>query len=312
MRREIKWPDGHDFAFTVIDDTDGATVENVKPVYDYLISHGILTTKTCWVYPSRDDIYTGQCLQDKEYLEFLRYLKRSGVELGFHNAGSGGFRREETLAALKEYREKLGEYPSLHINHSNNVENLYWGAERFSLLVRAIYKLRRSEIKSYGTDPKSEYFWGDFAKEHLRFIRNRTFNDINTLKADPRLVYRETGKKEYSNYWFSSSDGMRLAPFLRLLTKENIDRLASEHGCCIVYTHFAYEFVDNGILNEDFKKTIDYIASRNGWFVPASTVLNYVLEDREYAPSRLYEIRKDCKWLLERMVKKQKGNWNVD
>ena len=304
MKREIKWPDGHDFAFTVVDDTDGATVGNTKPVYDYLIAHGILTTKTCWVYPPRDKIYTGQSLQDKDYLDFLLYLKENGVELGFHNAGSGGFLREETLQALEEYKEKLGDYPTLHINHSNNVENLYWGAERFSPLVRAIYKLRKSGVKSLGTDPKSPYFWGDFAKAHFRFIRNRTFNEINTLKADPHLVYRETGKESYSNYWFSSSDGMRLSAFLKLLTKDKIDRLIREHGCCIVYTHFAYDFVDDaGNLNPAFKEIIDYVSSKNGWFVPASTLLNYVLADREYKPSKAYEAAEDIKWLLQRATK---------
>ena len=303
--RKITWPDGHDFAFTVVDDTDGATVENVKPVYDYLISHGVLTTKTCWVYPSRDNVYTGQCLQDPEYLEFLLDLKKKGVELGFHNAGSGGYTRQETLRALEEYKDLLGDYPTLHINHSNNIENLYWGAERFTPLVKFIYNLRRSVIKSLGTDPQSEYFWGDFAKEHFRFIRNRTFNETNTLKADPRLVYRETGKQQYSNYWFSSSDGMRLSPFLELLTKEKIDRLIDDHGCCIVYTHFAYDFVDdNGNLNQDFKDTIDYLSSKNGWFVPVSTILNYVLKDEEYIPSRSYEAKMDLKWLFERINKK--------
>lgn len=304
MKRTIKWPDGHDFAFTIVDDTDGATVDNIKPVYDYLISHGILTTKTCWVYPSKDNIYTGQSLQDKEYLDFILDLKEHGVELAFHNAGSGEFRRSETLNALEEYKAKIGKYPSLHINHSNNIENIYWGANRFTSLVRVIYKCKRSEIKSLGTDPNSDYFWGDFVKNNIRYIRNRTFNETNTLRVDPRLVYRETGKEEFSNYWFSSSDGMHLENFLRLLTKAKIDQLAFEHGCCIVYTHFAYGFVDNdGNLNQEFKNAIDYLSSLNGWFVPATTLLDYVLKDREFDISRAYESIMDLKWLIQRISK---------
>lgn len=304
MKRNIVWPGGHDFAFTIVDDTDGATVKNTKPVYDYLISHGLLTTKTCWVYPSRDEVYTGQCLQDSDYLSFLLYLRDSGVELAFHNAGSGGFKRAETLRALEEYKEKLGAYPKLHINHSNNTENVYWGANRFSPAVKAIYTLGRSGIRSLGSDSGSEYFWGDFVKEHIKYIRNRTFNETNTLKVDPRLVYRETGKDEYSNYWFSSSDGMRLSAFLKLLSREKVDRMIAEHGCCIVYSHLAYDFVgENGSLNEDFKRTIDYISSKNGWFVPASDILDYVLADREYPPSKTYETKMDFKWLLQRMAK---------
>ena len=32
MNKKIQWPDGKDFAFTVFDDTDFATLKNVKKV----------------------------------------------------------------------------------------------------------------------------------------------------------------------------------------------------------------------------------------------------------------------------------------
>ncbi|MBR4173195.1 MAG: hypothetical protein IKR46_02360, partial [Clostridia bacterium] len=144
---------------------------------------------------------------------------------------------------------------------------------------------------------------GDFFKEHIKFVRNRTFLETDTLKADKRLVYRETGK-EYSNYWFSSSDGMRLKSFLKLLTKEKVDRLIENGGCAIVYTHFAYDFVgEDGQLNKEFEKTIDYISSKNGWFVPASELLEYVLKDNDFEPSKCYERKMDMKWLLQRILK---------
>ena len=304
MSRKIIWPQNADFAFTVVDDTDGATVENIKPVYDYLYSKGIITTKTCWVFPPRSDAYTGECLADENYREFLKDLKSKGFELGFHNAGSGGFKREETLEALEIFRDTFGEYPKMHINHSNNIENIYWGSKRFSPIISKIYSIFRKQIKSLGTDESSEYFWGDASKKHFKYIRNRTFNNVNTLKADPRLVYPETGKEKYSNFWFSSSDGMRLKPFLNLLTKEKIDKLVAEKGCCIVYTHFAYDFIDeNGNLNEDFKQCIDYIASKNGWFAPASEILDYVLDNKSYKPFKFYEMRKDFRWFFERIMK---------
>lgn len=299
--RKIKWPENYDFAFTIVDDTDGATVKNVKPVYDYLYEKGIITTKTCWIYPSRDDVYTGECLEDENYKEFLLDLKEKGFEIGFHNAGSGGFKREETISAFEKFKDVFGDYPHIHINHSNNVENIYWGNKRFSGPVKWIYKLARGQIKSLGDNEQSEYFWGDVCKKHIKYIRNRTFNGVNTLKEDSRLVYEEKGKEKYSNYWFSSSEGMRLEPFLKLLTRKNVDKLIEEKGLCIVYTHFAYDFVDeNGNLDEKFKKTIDYIASKNGWFVPAGEILDYVLENKEYKPSKFYEIIKDIKWFFER------------
>ncbi len=32
----LKWPLNKDFAFTIIDDTDNSTVQNIKPIYDFL------------------------------------------------------------------------------------------------------------------------------------------------------------------------------------------------------------------------------------------------------------------------------------
>lgn len=302
--RKIKWPNNCDFAFTVIDDTDGATVDNVKPVYDYLYEKGIITTKTCWVYPPRDSVYTGQCLEDEAYKNFLLELKEKGFEIGFHNAGSGGFKREETISGFEKFKDVFGAYPRLHINHSNNIENIYWGSNRFSGIVKWIYKIKRGHVSSFGHAESSEYFWGDICKENVKYIRNRTFSGINTLKEDRRLVYKEKGKEKFSNYWFSSSDAMRLKPFLKLLNKKNVDKLEKEKGLCIVYTHFAYDFVDeNGNLSEEFKKTIDYIASKNGWFVPAGEILDYVLENKEYKPSKMYEAIQDIKWFAGRIFK---------
>ena len=305
MGRKIEWPKGCEFAFTIVDDTDGATLQNIKPVYDYLYSKGILTTKTCWAYPPKDTLYKGQCLQDREYKEYLQELKEKGFEIGFHNACSGGCLREETIAAFEDFREAFGAYPILHINHGDNVDNIYWGAYRFSGLVRKVYQAFRKNVQSYGHKEDNHYFWGDVCKERIRYIRNRTFNGINTMKEDGRMVYRETGKDAYSNYWFSSSDGMRLKPFLKILTKKNIDKLVRQKGCCILYTHFAYEFVDEqGNLDEGFKAAIDYLAEQKGWFVPASTLLDYILQDKEYKPSAMYELWLDIKWLVERVIKR--------
>lgn len=44
----IPWPDGKRFAFTIFDDTDHQTLENVPPVYDFLSDLGLRTTKSVW------------------------------------------------------------------------------------------------------------------------------------------------------------------------------------------------------------------------------------------------------------------------
>ncbi len=306
MKRRIEWPGGHAFAFTVVDDTDGGTLANIKPVYDYLWEKGLRTTKTCWPFPPKDsEKYKGECLQDRDYAEYLRELEAKGFEMAFHNAGSGGHTREETLAGLELFRETFGHYPRMHINHANCPENMYWGASRFHWPVSSIYRRVAPHVKSYGHVEDSEFFWGDACKEHMTYMRNRTFNGLNTLKEDQRLVYPECGKGKYSNDWFSSSDGMNVERFRKIMTRKNIDRLIREGGCCILYTHFAYRFVDEtGALDPTFREAIDYISQQNGWFAPASEILDYVKQNKSYAPSKWYEWRKDIKWLIERVNNK--------
>lgn len=121
---QIQWPNNKKFAFTIVDDTDNGTIENTKPVYDFLYEHGITTTKTVWVYPPRD-AYTGGSLLDDDYLEFILDLQQKGYEIGLHNVGSGKFNRNEIIEGIEIFKEKLGLYPSLHINHASNIDNIY-------------------------------------------------------------------------------------------------------------------------------------------------------------------------------------------
>ena len=43
----VEWPEGRSLAFTVFDDTDHATLENVSPVYAFLRESGFRTKKSC-------------------------------------------------------------------------------------------------------------------------------------------------------------------------------------------------------------------------------------------------------------------------
>lgn len=305
---KIKWPNNKKFAFTIVDDTDNGTVKNIRPVYNFLHKHGIITTKTVWVYPSRDK-FTGNCLLDDEYLSFILDLRDKGYEIGLHNVGSGKFTRKEIIRGLDLFNEKLGFYPMLHINHSSNIDNIYWGNERYQFILRSIFRMiYREKRKFYGSDINSKYFWGDICKEKIKYIRNYVFNDINTLKIDSLMPYIDKNKERHSNYWFSSSDGHSVEEFNTLLTKENVDKLECEGGACIVYTHFASNFIDSkGNLNKEFVSNIKYLSSKNGWFVPASTMLDYLLSQREnHYVSKAYLAGLDLRWIVDRIVKKLK------
>jgi hypothetical protein len=106
MNHNVTWPFGAKFAFSIFDDTDNATVANCKPVYDYLIEKGLLTTKSVWVYPPRGG-YLGGSLSDPDYLKWVESIDSAGVEVGLHNVGDGEFSREEIISGLGELRWSL-------------------------------------------------------------------------------------------------------------------------------------------------------------------------------------------------------------
>lgn len=306
----IKWPQNKKFAFTIVDDTDKVSVQNVKPVYEYLYKSGIITTKTVWGLGSRDQ-YGGQSLSDNEYKEFIKDLSNKGYEIAFHGAGSGDFNREEVLQSLNLINEVVGYYPTLHANHAHNSDNLYWGSKRFSFPINYIYNFirmvtKRKNIVSLGDKENSHAFWGDFSKKNIKYIRNRVYSGLNTIEVDKYMPYKEKSKEKFSNYWFSSSDAYDCNAFIKLLSKENIDKLVDENGCAIIYTHFAYGFVDeNGNLNEEFKNCIDYLSNQNGWFAPATKILDFIKSKRniEYI-SNIKSLYLDIIWFKERLIRK--------
>ncbi len=306
----MRWPEGKRFAFSIFDDTDNATVQNVKPVYDFIKQLGFRTTKSVWVYPPRGR-FKGSCLQDHDYLDWILKLQSNGFEIALHNVGDGFFSKREIIEGLDSFRDLVGQYPICHTNHVSNPDNIYWLKDRFewpfSLVYGLFFRLRygRSPI-SEGNDENSRCFWGNVAKRNINYIRNYTFTGINTLHFDPKMPYRVNRKGKYSNLWFSSSDGHTVIEMNDLLRPERVDQLEQEAGACIVYTHFASGFVDaKGKLNSTFMRQMEYLASKDAWLTPVTPLLDHLLSrgtDRD--PGYLYRAGRDCVWLMERIQKR--------
>lgn len=298
----MTFPDGKRFAFTIVDDTDSATVESVRPVYDLLASRGLRTTKTVWVYPPTvDDELAGQSLADDAYRDFVQELARQGFEIALHGVRHGGAKRDEIERGLDRFREVVGTYPRMHINHASNIDNLAWGHKRFGLL-RWVYRLRSKE-RFEGDCPGSPHYWADLAERHIDYVRNLTFGTLNTRRADPFFPYRYRRTPGWA--WFSGSDAADADAAARLLTREAIDRLEAQGGVAIVYAHFGKGFVTGGRVDTRFVRAIDELASRPGWFVPASTVLDHLVQQRGAGVPTLGFIRRsmlELKWLFGKLV----------
>ncbi len=109
----------------------------------------------------------------------------------------------------------------------------------------------------------------------MKYVRNFTFRDIDTLAACPWMPYHDPARP-FVDRWFASSEGADVDAFVRCASEANQDRLEAGGGACIMYTHFAAGFVRDGRLDPRFESLMRRMARRNGWFVPVATLLDHL------------------------------------
>lgn len=279
----MELPEDKKFIFTIVDDTDDAFTETIKPIYELLYNNGLMITKTVWVYPVRDvGVSKGDSLQDKEYKEFVLDIKAKGFEIALHNVGSGHYVRDEIVSGLEEFKEIIGDYPHLHVNHSYNPDNIYCGSKRFSFPLNLVVKKMYSHYNNFFGEIKgSKHFWGDLHKKHIKFSRNYEIDDINTYKKNPYMPYTDKAYQEFCNYWYSSTFASNQWMFKKMVNKKSIDKLEKEGGVCILYTHLGY-FFKNGKIDEHFKETIEYLGSKkSGLYAPVTEVMGILAKNKK-------------------------------
>jgi hypothetical protein len=275
----LAFPHGKRFAFTVVDDTDVATVQNVAPVYALLERLGMRATKTIWTMPCAEgskNFSSSQTLEDAEYRTFVVDLQRRGFEIASHGATMESSTRERTAAGLERFRAVLGAYPRVHANHAANGENLYWGPARVDAppLKRLLRSL--SGASYYQGDVEgSPYWWGDLCERHITYVRNLTFAEINLLRVNPTMPYRDPSRPLVP-WWFSATDAEDAEAFCQLISPARQERLEREGGVCIVATHFGKGFVRDGRVVEAFREHLETLARRPGWFPTVGDLLDWL------------------------------------
>ncbi len=305
--RSFQFPAGKKFAFTIVDDTDAATVENIRPVYEFLYESGLRTTKTVWVLPTNNaDEWAnrGDSLRDSAYREFIIDLRDRGFEIASHGARGGSSRRAESLAAMNEFEEIIGYYPKIYINHFENKDDVYFGKDKLTFgLYRWLYSLYPSAVGFEGHIETSEFFWADFLRRHVEYVVNFSFDEVNLLKVNPEMPHH-LPEKPYVRYWFHTSDGGVVERFNELLRKGNLDRLEEEGGVSIVYTHLGSGFYVDGQLNATFQQRITDLVSREGWFVTASEILDFLRQQPGHDGELTLreKLRIETIWLWEKVL----------
>jgi hypothetical protein len=303
----VPWPDGKRFAFTVFDDPDGQTVEMGKRVYGALADLGFRTTRGVWPgRPVRTPNSKGDACDNLEYRRHTQDLQALGFEVGYHNHTKHSSTRHEIISGLDAFRDYFGHDPIAMANHYN-ADAIYWGPARLTAPVRAVYiaaTVGRTNGRHFGHVPGHPSFWGDVCRARVRYCRNFVFANINTLDACPWMPYYDDSKP-LVNAWYASTEGSNAVRFLDALSEANQDRLEEEGGACIMYTHFGHGFVDDGgTLSPRFVQLMRRLSEKGGWFVPVSTLLDYLRAQRGVTElpaqhRRLLEIR----WLWEKLFR---------
>jgi hypothetical protein len=289
MRRSsvarLTYPDGKKFAFAIIDDTDVATVANVRPVYRLLERLGMRVTKTVWPLGCPEGspkFQSSETLEDPDYRAFVVDLQRRGFEVTWHGATMESSTRDRTLRGLDCFRQVFGSYPRLHANHAYNRENLYWGASRIDAwLLKSVYG-RLDEVPAdhyQGHVEGSPFWWGDLCARHISYCRNLNFNEINLARINPSMPYHDAARP-LVDLWFSAADADGCHEFNELLRSEHQEQLERERGFCIVATHFGKGFARNGRVNSVTRQRLEALANRPGWFPSVGELLDWLRAQR--------------------------------
>jgi hypothetical protein len=296
MRKKLRYPNGAEFAFTILDDTDDSTLSNTKPVYDLLHELGVHTTKTVWALDTTPEnkgpYFYGQTLADPAYLDWIRELARNGFEIASHNATMGSSIREDSIKALDFIEQEVGQKVRLHCNHGQNKENLFWGYKRYnSPLIRRLLELF-TKYYSYpsfeGENPSSPYYWGDIASNKLSYLRAFAFRQLNGMHIPPGRPFSDS-RKLTGPLFFNTTDAPTIGVFNKLVNPGSIDQLRKQNGWAIISTHIGKGFYWKNQLNKDFTNTMKYMASLPGWFVPVSEMLDFLKQETGSAELTGYE-----------------------
>ena len=266
---------------------------------------------------NKEPFNLGATCADQDYLSWLQQIQQFGFEIGYHMTTYHTSLREEIKDGLEKFHQFFGCYPSSMANHLGCCENIYWGDYRFTGLNQFVYNLLtgyRQHKKYRGHVEGDPHFWGDVCRDKIKYVRNWTFSDIDTMKACPIMPYHDP-QRPYVNYWFACCKGGNVELFNSCMAEFNQDRLEQEGGACIMYTHFAFGFSENGRLNPRFRALMQRLSEKNGWFVPVTTLLDFLMD--HYGNNTITDADRKClerRWLrrriwqgLHELVRKNRG-----
>ena len=76
--------------------------------------------------------------------------------------------------------------------------------------------------------------------------------------------------------FFNTTDASDVSVFNKFVNIDSIDKLRKQKGWAIISTHLGKGFYRGNRLDPEFKRSMEYLASLPGWFVPVSQLLDFI------------------------------------
>ena len=248
--------------FSLTNDPDHGLTKDYAPILRGLAERNIFVTTAvfCTIRDDSSDLakhcYRGetQSLEDPEYRDLILEARDLGHEIAYHGYSQVSDTREEFLLGLELFKEVIGAYPKVYIEHGGHPDRHPLGM------------CKKENLAVEGRDTSSRYYIEDVVREKFDLVWTHDYLLDHHRRPLPR---REV---------FVVKDGITYFQRSRMLHLPEITRHLNDRDNTVVgYTHFGYQgyrhrslrrmLFDRGVVYErwigaDLPKTLEKLS---GW-----------------------------------------------
>ena len=288
QRSQTEWivsrpPAPYRFAFTIVHDADSAYSARLEPLLDAFDALGLRVTLSAFAFwadwahegriwsqwrtasPFNAPVAVPICDADEQ--RFYQRAVARGHEVALHSPSDTSSPREQVIAAFELFDRVFGSYPAVYVEHSSSTN--------------------KDALSNEGANPESPYYCEDVLRQYgpwvwvdgIGALRNESDGKFFEIPPSATFLNHHAAERYQLDKAFVRTGRWRMGGgdgFLATYTEENVDCLDRDGGIALVYTHLDDGWLDPRTrqLRADIRERLEYIASKNGWFAPASHILD--------------------------------------